>query len=192
MRGNRGPAEMKSSVTERFWAKVSIGGADECWNWKGTPNRYGYGQFRMDWRTTDIRHAHRVAWELTSGNIPDKLLVCHSCDNRLCCNPRHLFLGTHQENTHDAMVKGRLAKGDQLYPEQRQQGKKRKLNDLQVIGIMARVLQGASKLQTAREFGVNVITVHSIVEGKTHKHLFVREDTYARPKINVTNGRGVV
>jgi hypothetical protein len=91
-------------VTERFWAKVAIGEPDECWMWKAGTSK-GYGLFHMDGRK---RQASRVAFELTFGEAPATMQVCHTCDTPGCCNPRHLFLGTPHENRMDCSRKGRL------------------------------------------------------------------------------------
>lgn len=93
---------------QRFWEKVSVTAPDECWLWRASFTRGGYGQFTVPrggrWIT---RRAHRVAWTLTNGPIRDGLYVCHRCDNPPCCNPAHLFLGTHHDNVKDMDAKGR-------------------------------------------------------------------------------------
>jgi len=95
------------SWEERFWSKVSIYWDAECWPWTaGLMGRMGYGNFSVGGRN---RAAHRVAWESANGeSIPDGKFVCHRCDNPVCCNPAHLFLGTHADNMRDARTKGRL------------------------------------------------------------------------------------
>ena len=91
------------TVEERFWAKVDKDG--DCWTWMARRQpRGGYGQFQLDGRT---RSAHRVAWTLTNGPIPDGLCVLHRCDNPPCVNPEHLWLGTKAENNQDMTEKGR-------------------------------------------------------------------------------------
>lgn len=100
-------------LERRFWQKVNKtpGG---CWNWQGTIGRDrvrksgGYGRWRVGEK---IWMAHRYAYTLAVGPIPDGALVCHSCDNRVCVNPDHLWLGTHLDNAKDRDSKGRLVTG---------------------------------------------------------------------------------
>lgn len=95
-----------------FWSKVSKGEDHECWPWVGRVGSSGYGNFRTGPRKGLSSGAHRVSWELTYGPIPRGLQVCHKCDNKICCNPKHLFLGTSQENHDDKVMKDRQARGE--------------------------------------------------------------------------------
>lgn len=98
------------TVIARFWAKVKRDSASGCWRWTASTIR-GYGQFRLPRQhgSPPLGYAHRVAWLITYGYLPDTLDVCHHCDTPLCVNPAHLFLGTARENLQDASRKGRLA-----------------------------------------------------------------------------------
>ena len=89
---------MKAGYEEGFWRKVQRD--DGCWMWTAGRDGDGYGSYRN-------KRAHRVAWQLTRGPIPDGLVVCHSCDNPACVRPDHLFLGTQQDNIQDMLRKGR-------------------------------------------------------------------------------------
>jgi hypothetical protein len=93
-------------VAGRFWAKVHVGAG--CWLWAGAVLHTGYGAFRLNGETT---RAHRKAWELANGPVPDGLCVCHRCDVRLCCRPSHLFLGSYADNNADMAGKGRSRNG---------------------------------------------------------------------------------
>lgn len=76
----------------------------DCWLYIGTVNEHGYGRIK---KGQDRRYAHRASWEEANGPIPDGIQVCHKCDNRLCINPEHLFLGTQTDNNNDMVSKGR-------------------------------------------------------------------------------------
>lgn len=84
-----------------------------CWEWMAAKHKYGYGEIR-DGKSG--ARASRKAYELWNGPIPEGRCVLHRCDNPPCCNPDHLFIGTHQDNMRDASMKGRLQK--KLSPEQ--------------------------------------------------------------------------
>jgi hypothetical protein len=99
-----------TQVAERFWSKVDkSGGPDSCWIWTGArrgPNRYGTFGVMIDGKQKQL-HAHRYAFAHEHGPIPDGMFICHRCDNVICVNPAHLFLGTPRDNTLDMISKGR-------------------------------------------------------------------------------------
>ena len=91
-----------ADTQSRFWKKVQK--TESCWNWIGGGRGNGYGSFRFQGKTIDT---HRISWMIHHGSIPEGLCVLHSCDNRRCTNPSHLFLGTKKVNHDDMVAKGR-------------------------------------------------------------------------------------
>ena len=99
------PKKTKKTPQQEFWDSVDIKTDSECWEWKKSKSLLGYGRWRKN------TYCHRVAWIFTFGEIEDGMHVCHHCDNPSCCNPSHLFLGTHMDNMHDRDAKGRNTGG---------------------------------------------------------------------------------
>lgn len=148
-----------------------------CVLWMGTTISDGYGMISVG-RTMKL--AHRVAYELANGPIPDGLWVLHRCDIPSCINPDHLFLGTHTDNVADMVQKGRQrgASGDRnasrLYPERLRRGETHGMAKLAVDDVRAirsRAASGERKAQLAREFGVTKNLVGAIVSHRIWKHV---------------------
>jgi hypothetical protein len=146
---------IRPTLEQRFWSKVLK--TDTCWLWIAAKWPNGYGHFAI--RPVHSL-AHRVAWELTYGPIPDGLLVLHDCpggDNKACVNPAHLWLGTHADNYHDGLQKG------QYPPEKLLRGKANhmtKLSETQRAELLYLYYeQGWRKYQLAQRYNVSGPTI---------------------------------
>lgn len=147
----------------RFWSKVDkSAGPDGCWLWTGSKIPKGYGTIKWDGKN---RRSHRVAWIIAFGVIPSGLFVCHKCDNPSCVNPRHLFLGTNQDNIDDRERKGRNR------PPRGEKHWKHKLTKEQVSEIRRCYgyygVGGKSSLELAKIFGVDPSTIQRIAKKET-------------------------
>lgn len=147
---------------QHYWDRVVKCGPGECWPWTGAKNWKGYGFFRWDGKN---QNAHRVAWILANGPIPDGIHCLHKCDNRECQNPAHLFLGTNLDNIADKMAKGRHrgARGERSGSA--------KLTSEHVYQILDRAAAGEKYASIAKDFGVYEGHISMIVTRRTWKHL---------------------
>lgn len=141
----------------RLLRKLEIG--NDCWVWTGAL-RNGYGAIKLPER---VEYCHRLAWQLTFGEIPKGQFVCHKCDNRKCCHPGHLFLGSCADNQRDMQRKGRHPGGGYF----RSAGQAReKLTRSDVDAIRTDYVPGLSGVLGER-FGVTRANVLSIVKWRT-------------------------
>ncbi len=135
----------------RFWSKVEK--TNDCWLWKGS-RATSYGKLWLNGRD---QMAHRFAYSFLVGTIPPGQCVCHRCDEPLCVNPSHLFLGSKKDNSQDAVRKGRL---------HRNSGGP-KLTNRKAEEIRQRHASGESKMSLSKRFGVHWKTIHEVVLGET-------------------------
>lgn len=162
----KSPRSLTPQEAERFWSKVDVRGPDECWEWQAGITSKGYARFSVGPRATNRRvEGHVVAFTLHRGAPPMGLCVCHTCDNRKCVNPNHLFLGTRGDNNHDRDVKGR---GVALKGEQHGCSK---LNCEQVSEIRFLCAQGVTQREVAKTFNVSKATVSHIWRRRIWKHV---------------------
>lgn len=142
-----------------FWARVGVKDKDECWEWTGYKIKTGYGRLGVHGKN---ELAHRVAWTLTNGAIPDGLCVLHKCDNPPCCNPNHHFLGTKLDNVTDMRSKGR---DNYLNGEAHGSAK---LTTGQVLEILA-AGKTITSSEHAKKYGVSKSCIKHVWSGRTHK-----------------------
>lgn len=169
---------MNQKTIDRFWSKVDK--RSSCWLWTASRRHKGYGAFVWASSSGQIvqGRAHRFSWIIHNGEIPDGLCVLHKCDNPLCVNPAHLFLGSKAENNADMVAKGRHVKGG---------------SKLKSLGLLGRYERGenhhAAKLnhdlvrkirkekaflsysKLSAKYGISVGPLHRIVTRKAWSHV---------------------
>ncbi len=153
--------EMSQEHTERFWSRVDKKGEDECWNWTSY-TRMGYGRFQIKKQKIDATH---VAYESVHGKLPKGMMVLHKCDNPLCVNPKHLFAGTHADNTKDMMQKGRAGHGEVFGKD----NPASKLDEDKVREIRKLTKEGWSQRKLAKKYGVRQSQIWMILHQLTWK-----------------------
>ena len=130
-----------------------------CWVWQKAVQKCGYGKAKFQ---DKIQSSHRIAWQLAFGPIPDGAWVLHKCDNKLCCNPEHLFLGDVKSNTADKVARQRQNRGESV-PQS-------KLTEAEVLEIRARY-PAESVMQLARAFSISHSKISMIVQRKNWRHI---------------------
>lgn len=149
------------TVEERFWSKIDKSG--ECWIWTAGRETNGYGRFDAPGLP---RRAHRTAWVLTYGDIPDGLHCLHHCDTPLCCNVSHLFLGTPADNVQDMINKGRKN------PAIGERSGNSKLTEAEVKEIRELYFtKQCGVVELAKRFGVSRVTIRQIYTRKVWDHI---------------------
>lgn len=142
----------------RFWSKAKVGRKEECWEWQSRKNESGHGDFKVDGHSEP---AHRVAFRMAVGEIPDGVVIRHTCDNPGCVNPLHLVSGTHADNVRDRVIRNRSAMGENA--------SNTKLTTEQVYEIRS---MGWAPLATlATKYGVCSQTIQAIRYRRSWKHL---------------------
>ena len=166
------PKISQSKIIENFELRINknptVGNTD-CWVWTGSATPNGYGQFSCGNYKTIL--AHRFAYSLWIGEIQDGKLVCHSCDNKWCVNPKHLFLGSEKDNIQDAIIKRRLRFGEIHHNS--------KMTDTQVASCRSKWRSSADTRSLASEFGVSRSTIQRIV-GLKSRTIPTSETIYAQ------------
>ena len=158
-----------STPKQIFDRHCNYGDANECWEWSGYITKNGYGQTKIGGRNGKLMQAHRLSWMVNVGEIKDNLHVLHKCDNRMCVNPNHLFLGTNQDNINDRVSKNRssrwvkYASRDQHPACKFKQSDVNKMVDLRVAGYKVKDI--ATIFNTSRDH-VSRLT-YDLYKGKT-------------------------
>lgn len=158
-------------LATRLWRRVDkspgLGPGGDCWEWRGYVHPTGYGQIGRDNVKGNVVHTHRAAYEATRGIIPEGMWVLHTCDNRLCCNPDHLWLGTPKDNTQDMIEKGR----------RRGKGEVARGEDITISKLtedMVRAMRSEPPMtfkELGEKYGVSAATANKVVLRRTWAHV---------------------
>lgn len=151
--------EILTSILIRFWSKVDQCSDSECWNWVDAISK-NYGYFGIN---SNVYLAHRISYYIHYKEDPGELLVCHECNNKLCVNPHHLFLGTNQENIQHSFDSGISSHRGILHP-------KAILTNADIREI--RKLEGTmTQTKIGKLFGVSRGAITGILTGRKWGHI---------------------
>lgn len=142
-----------------------------CWDWNAKKNKNGYGSMRFRGKNMN---AHRVSWIIHTGIEPNELSVCHTCDNRICCNPEHLFLGTAKDNVHDMIRKGRKN------PLKGSNCPWAKLTENDIVSMLKLFEEGHTNAYVGKIYGIHGASAGEIKRGEIWGHIGDR----SRIKVN--------
>lgn len=162
------------NTPEKFWARLDYTAPGGCWEWTGALTSAGYGN--LSWHGTHTQ-AHRLAYALAIGGIDlltgfkqpgiartYKSFVLHRCDNRKCCNPAHLFLGSMHDNLQDAYDKARKVQPRSAHANA-------KLSPAAVREVRRLYAQGARQVDLAATVGVSQRAISLVVRNETYKDI---------------------
>lgn len=152
------PPRDPARFADWFWSRLEEAPGD-CRVWLGGKNEHGYGRIKRAGRQT---RAHRVAYELAHGPIPEGLGVLHRCDNPPCCNPDHLYVGDQRANVQDAIERGRASPPPLLRGEDHPNSK---IPDAELPVILARLAAGETQTAIARDYGVSQGAIWKVKAG---------------------------
>lgn len=160
------PTNLSETNTNRFWSKVGFtANPNCCWEYNGTINKGGYGYIDFIHEEKRIKlKAHRLSYFLTNKKDPVGYVVMHKCDNRKCCNPKHLELGSDNDNLQYCKNKGRNNRGEQNIHAKRTKEQILEIRKLFSDGIM-------SRHEIARQFKMPYNSVVSIILRRDWKHI---------------------
>jgi hypothetical protein len=156
--------ERQSEAWKYYANSVNIKESSSCWEWTKSCGSPGYGNWHFSiYGLPKAGAAHRRSYMLFNGYVDSSVMICHSCGNRKCCNPNHLYAGTAKDNSRDAMRHGTHKKPPVLWGSQANASK---LTESQVINIKLRLQKGEICGNIAKDYGVTMHCIHKIKVGK--------------------------
>lgn len=140
-----------------FWSRVKVSKKHLCWNWQASKDRRGYGRLSRGGELAGKTiKSHRMSWELLNGKIPKNIHVLHRCNNPSCCNPFHLYIGTHKKNMSDALRDLRFKRGESRLDS--------KLTVKDVVEIRAKFIPFEYTIRMlAVEYGLSISGIANVV-----------------------------
>jgi hypothetical protein len=158
--------QMVVSARDRFLAKFPQRGDNECWEWHGMDKNH-YGSFRVGGIGGINIHSHRAAYMIFKGRIPDSLLICHTCDNRRCVNPNHLYAGTYSDNNRDIHERARHP-----HNNRGENNGQSKYSERLIRNIFKLLCEGRKQSDVAKLLGVSPRFVSRVACGDRWKYVF--------------------
>jgi len=158
-----------NALPPRFWINTEL--TDSCWIWIGARSGGNYGWFQ--WEGKGVR-PHRLVWSILFGEIPEKMMICHKCDNPPCFNPSHLFIGTRSDNQKDSARKRRSNFfTNQILSSRGEDRYNAKLTDEEVREIKMELARGTSVRAIARIYPAGRSTITRIKKGLQWAHITI-------------------
>lgn len=157
----KGVGTYSDAVKRRFEMKFVKGEPNECWEWLASRNNAGYGKMSVD-NKGKLEYSHRLSYQLYKGEIPQDLVVMHSCDNKGCVNPNHLSIGTHKDNVLSAARNGLMDNRPRLYGDK---NPATKFSDSQVNNVFKLRQSGLSQDAIAKQLNMSQSQVSRILRG---------------------------
>lgn len=152
--------EFTKQEIERFFKRIEVKESG-CWEWTGGRFEVGYGMFSLKRGHRKTFAAHRVSWCMRSNrDIPKGMLICHTCDNRICVNPEHLYLGTYADNNRDTLARNR---------GNRKEGESCSWAKVSSEGVLDILTSKEKQSVLARKYGVSQSQISSIKTGRRRK-----------------------
>lgn len=163
------PKKFGPRTMERIRRDLIPGRPYDCWEWQGSRDETGYGRIVVTIRPGVHKNTrvHRIAYYLANGKDPGPLIVRHKCDNPPCCNPAHLEIGTHKDNTRDREERGRSRRAiGERHPSAR-------LTEAQVLEMREKYSDdpGGNAARAGREYGLSRQNARKVLDGTNWKHL---------------------